>query len=111
MQEKATKWMDANKFPFPVLADPQLEFYRSLGLRRSAKRTFRLETFAKYAACVAANVPFSPSMPYAGDDLYFMAGDFIADSSGKLIYAYNAQDAHDRPSVEEILGSLDTATV
>ena len=87
--------------------DPQLELFRELGLRRSVKKTFKLEIMAKYATNIAANIPIGPSRPYPGDDLYFMAGDFIADSSGKLVYAYNAQHAHDRPCIEDILSSLD----
>ena len=108
--ETAKEWMDANQFPYPMVADPKLEFYRALGLRRSMKGTFKMELLVKYAAYVVANIPIG-SRPYPGDDLYFMAGDFIADSSGKLVYAYNAQHAHDRPSIEEILSCLDSADV
>ena len=50
-------------------------------------------------------------MPYAEDDIYLMSGNFIADSSGKLEYVYNAEHAHDRPSIDEILSGLDAATV
>ena len=98
--------MDANKCPFQVLLDPQQEFYRELGLRRSVARTAKLELLNKYAKSVAANIPFSPSATQAGDDIYLMAGDFIADSSGKLEYVYNAEHAHDRPSVSDMLSSL-----
>lgn len=107
----AKKWMDANSFPYSVMADPQLEFYRALGLKRSVKRTYKMDIMAKYASYVVANIPIGPSRPYPGDDLHLMTGDFIATSSGKLVYAYNAQHAHDRPSIEEILGSLDSASV
>ncbi len=110
-QQNAKKWMDASKFPFPVLADPLFEFYRELGLRRSVKNAFKLEILAKYAANVAAGIPIGPSAPYLGDDLYLMAGDFIADSLGRLVYVYNAQHAHDRPSIENILSGLDAAHV
>lgn len=102
-------WMDANSFPFPTMADPQMEFYRALGLKRSVKRTMKADIMAKYASYVIANIPIG--RPYPADDIYLMAGDFIANSSGELVYAYNAQHAHDRPSIEEILSSLDSASV
>ena len=107
----AKKWMDANRFPYSMMADPEMEFYRALGLKRSVKRTYKMEIMAKYASYVIANIPIGPSRPYPEDDLYLMAGDFIANSSGKLVYAYNAQHAHDRPSIEEILGSLDSTSI
>lgn len=94
--------MAANQLPFPVLA-------YILGLRRSAKRTFIFSIMNRYAASIAMGDPFG-KLPYAGDDLVLMAGDYIADSSGKLEYIFNAQHAHDRPSVEEILSGFDAAT-
>ncbi len=105
-QEKVKQWIEDNNFPFPVLADPQLHFYRELGLRSSLNKVLKLELLAKYAANIVANVPFKVSSPEPGDNVYMMVGDFIADSSGKLVYAYHAQHAHDRPSVEEILSTV-----
>ena len=106
-RERAEEYMDDTKFPFPLYLDPQFEFYRELGLRRSAQMTFQL--VVTVPENIVAAIRGARSVP--GDDLVLMAGDFIADSSGKLVYVYNAQHAHDRPSIHEVLSGLDTAAV
>ena len=109
-QEKAKKYMDEYKFPFPLYLDPQFEFYRELGLRRSVKNTFDLNIMIHYAEnIVASDVVITRAYP--GDDVVLITGDYITDSSGKLVYVYNAQHAHDRPSTETILSSLDDVAV
>ena len=105
-QEAAKKWMDIHGFPFAVAIDTHFEFYRELGLRRSVMKTLKLEIMAKYAAKTVTNTPIGPSPPEPIEEYFLMAGDYIADSSGKLTYAYNAQHAHDRPNIEDILSSL-----
>lgn len=105
-QESTKKWMDTHKFPFAVIIDTHFEFFRELGLRRSVIGALRQEIMAKYAAKAAASIPIGPSPPAPIEEIFLMAGDFIADSSGKLVYAYNAQHAHDRPKIEDILGNL-----
>ena len=107
--EKAAKYLDDTKFTFPLYLDPQFRLYRELGLRRSIKRTFRLEIPIRYAENIVANIQDARALP--GDDVVLMAGDFVADSSGELVYVYNAKHAHDRPSVESILEGLDAASV
>ena len=46
---------------------------------------------------------------FDGNDPNLNAGDYIADSSGKLVMAYNRRMYNDRPSVDAILVALDAA--
>ncbi len=77
----------------------------------SVKKTFQLGIMIHYAETIVANSDITITRAYPGDDVVLIAGDFIADSSGKLVYVYNATHAHDRPTVEKILSSLDAAVV
>ena len=44
--------------------------------------------------------------PYPGDDLTTLGGDFIVDSSGKVVYAYPSKHQYDRPDVDDLLRHL-----
>lgn len=103
-QSSAKEWMDIYKFPYPLFLDPELEFFKELGLKRSLTRVWRLPILIGYAEDHVAGVAFTP--PWEGDDIHLTAGDYVADSSGKLVYAFNASHSHDRPSTEQILGAL-----
>ena len=100
------RWLDTFKFPFPLILDPELNVFKHLGLKRSLKRVWRISTMRGYAETVLREGAF-PGEPYEDDDIHLRAGDYITNSSGKLVYAFNASYSHDRPSAEEILRSRD----
>ena len=56
--------------------------------------------------CIDGNAP----TPYEGDDHQLLGGDFIADSSGKLVWAHIMHDMFDRPSVDTIVAALDSTS-
>lgn len=45
---------------------------------------------------------------YSGDDVTVIGGDFIADSTGRLLYSYRSKEQYDRPKVDDILSFLKT---
>ena len=103
-QEGGLKWLERYKLPFPLLLDRELVLYRMFGLRRSIQVAWDLKIFVAYAEAVAGgrvdNIAFS------GDDVTVIGGDFIADSSGKLLYSYCSKEQYDRPQVEELFKEL-----
>ena len=103
-QSSAKEWMDIYKFPYPLYLDPELELFKELGLKRSLTRVWKLPFLIGYAEKLVAGVSFTP--PWEGDDIHLMAGDYITDSSGKLVYVFNALHSHDRPSTQQILGAV-----
>lgn len=104
-QSNAKKWMDTYQFPYPLILDPELSLFKELGLKRSVQKVWRIVTMVSYAEERLAGVARSES--YEGDDLHVMAGDYIADSSGKLVFSYTSSYSHDRPSMEGILSALE----
>ena len=102
-------WMQKSSCPFLHLLDPDRVFYRQVGLRRFLKDTACVKTFVRYAdEFVAGTWPpkgLSPS-DYPGTDLAVMGGDFIVDSTGKLLYAHHSKNQYDRPNIEALLKLL-----
>lgn len=96
--------MDDFKTPFPLFLDMERILYRNLGLRRSLKASWNLAIFIYYADAVMAGR--TDRMAYSGDDLSVMGGDFIVDSSGKLLFAHPSKQQYDRPYVAKLLEAL-----
>ena len=105
-RETARKWKEENSFPYSVLLDPGLELYRDLGMKRSAMigQAFNFWSFAEdYLA--GRQIPTI----IEGENMDVMGGDFITDSSGKLVLSHKMEDGHvrDRPSLKQALATLD----
>ena len=43
---------------------------------------------------------------YPGTDIAVMRGDFIVDSTGKLLYGHHSKNQYDRPEIETLLKIL-----
>ena len=99
------KWLQNYGFSFPLLIDRERVFYRQVGLRRFLKNTFCVKNFKYYADEVCAGL-LTDDAPYSGTDFSVMGGDFVLDSSGKLLYAYHCKDQFDRPEIETLLDFL-----
>ena len=106
-EENAKVWAEANKFPFPLLLDPEIQLYRSLGLKRFVGGIFGLQVLFDFIEAEVAGKLIIDH--FDGDDPNLNAGDYIADSSGKLVMAFNGRVYKDRPSVDAILAALDAA--
>ena len=77
-------------------------FYRQVGLRRFLKNSCCIETFKCYAdGHLAGTWRGEPSYP--GSDNSVMGGDFIVDSTGKLLYAHLCKNQFDRPDIETLV--------
>ena len=104
-RESGLEWLQKHNVSFPLLLDRDRLFYRQLGLRRFLKTSFCVKTFKCYAdECVAGT--WRGEEPSAGSDYAVMGGDFIVDSSGKLLYAYLSTNQFDRPKPETLVEFL-----
>lgn len=105
-QETAGKWRETNKFSYPIVLDPHLNFYRELGVKRSAM-IWQASNFWGFAEDFLAGSP-TPFI-IEGEGIHVMGGDFVTDSSGKVVFAYRMTDGipKDRPALNEILTTLD----
>lgn len=105
-RETAEKWIENNKFPYQLLLDSPLNFYREVGVRRTAK-IWQASNFWGFAEDFLAGKP----VPFIieGEGIHVMGGDFVTDSSGKLVFAHCMEDGNpkDRPSLNQIFATLD----
>jgi peroxiredoxin len=103
-REGGLQWLETYKSPFPLLLDQDLVLYRMFGIRRLLKVAWDLKVFIAYAeAVVKGRVD---NIAYSGDDVTVIGGDFIVDSSGKVLYSYRSKEQYDRPQVEKLLEPL-----
>ena len=101
-RESGLEWLQKHSYPFPLLLDRDRVFYRQVGLRRFLKNVASISTTRLYADRASAGTnQFRP--PTAGSDMSSIGGDFIVDSTGKLLYAYFCKHQFDRPAVEALV--------
>ena len=102
-------WMEKGSCPFLHILDPDRVFYRQVGLRRFLKDTTCVKTFVQYADEFVADTWPPKGLPpsdYPGTDITVMGGDFIVDSTGKLLYAHHSKNQYDKPNAEALLKLL-----
>ena len=108
-QQNGLTWLQKTGCPFLHLLDPDRVFYRQVGLRRFLKDTVCVKTYVRYADEFVAGT-FPPKglsvFDYPGTDAAVMGGDFIVDSTGKLLYAHHSKNQYDRPDIETLLKVL-----
>ncbi len=94
------KYAGRQRAPFPILADPQWEYYRKYGIRHSLGGMFkgmlmRFPTLMK--GMFAGYIP----LPVRGS-LLTMPADFLIDENGTVQTAYYASDEGDHLALETI---------
>ena len=102
--KSAASWVEGCGFDFPLLVDTERHLFSTLGLRRSVLAVWNMPILIHYAEQRMARIKALPSLE--GDDLHQLGGDFVVDSSGKLVYTYCGKTSDDRPSVSELLSTL-----
>lgn len=102
-KESGKKWQEDYGLMFPLIVDPKWKLYRILDRRRSIA-VWMLESIVSYSEDKVAGI--SPSPYYEGDDLHIMAGDYIVDDTGKLLFAYHTKTPKDRPTVDQLFTVL-----
>ena len=106
-QESGMEWLQKHGYIFPLFIDRERVFYRQVGLRRFLKNSFGIEVIKHYA-----DVSFAGTMrdepPYPGSDLAVTGGDFIVDSTGKLLYAHLCKNQFDRPDIKTLIEFVQT---
>lgn len=103
-QEGGRRWLETYKSPFPLLLDQDLVLYRLFGIRRLLKVAWDLKVFVAYAEAVAGGRV--DNIAYTGDDVTVIGGDFIVDTSGKVLYSYRSKEQYDRPKVGDLMEVL-----
>ena len=105
-RESGLEWLHERGYPFPLLIDRDRVFYHQLGLRRFLKDSACVSFFHLYADNFIAGTFCRTTKVTAGSDMSSMGGDFIVDSTGKLLYAYHCKNQFDRPDIEALVEFL-----
>ena len=96
-------YIEAHRWPFPVVSDPDLLAYRAFGLGAAGWLTlFRPGVILKYLGLIARGYRPEPS----GADVHQLGGDFVIDSSRHLLFEHRSTDPADRPSAQALLRAL-----
>jgi len=74
-------------------------------MRRFLKSSFCVKTLQRYADERVAGT-WRGENPSAGSDYAVMGGDFIVDSTGKLLYAHLCKNQFDRPEIATLVEFL-----
>ena len=106
-REGGLEWLKEYGCTLPLLLDRKLLLYKSFGIRRQVGVAWDLAVFIGYAEAVAKGRV--DRMGYAGDDVTVIGGDFVTDTSGKLLYSYRSKEQYDRPEVDDLLTFLKTS--
>ena len=108
-QKNGLTWLQKTGCPFLHLLDPDRVFYRQVGLRRFLKDCACVKTFVRYADEFIAGTWLPKglsSSDFPGTDIAVMGGNFIVDSTGKLLYAHHSKNQYDRPNIVTLLKLL-----
>ena len=98
------KWLQDYGLEVSLLVNPGKELYHLLGCRRSMA-VWSLGNLIGYSEDKLAGVPPSPG--YEGDDIHLMGGDYMTDNKGQLVFIYHSKTPQDRPTVEQIIATLE----
>lgn len=91
--------------PYPVVGDPDRAAYRAFGLERtSLLNIVRPDVLLMYLWRMLTGTRVR--VPYRGEDVMQLGGDFIVDRAGRVVYAYRSRVATDRPTVAALLAAV-----
>jgi peroxiredoxin len=102
---KLVAYEERHRWPFPVLADPERNAYRTFALPKlNLWRVFSLSTLKLYWQVMRRGMR---QERYGGADIFQSGGDFLLDRDGNLLYTHRSKDPADRPTVTMLLQKID----
>lgn len=96
-------WLEETNSPFPFLIDGERAAYQAYGLKSSVIRSWSPSSLIYYAR---AKLEKREIYGKRGDP-HQLGGDFIVDRHGIVRMARPSKESTDRPTMEEIMGSLE----
>ena len=107
----AQAWLDEIRWIEPVeinarftlLLDPSRAAYAAYGLEYSLARSWSPKVWLEYARLMLSGRKWRGIQGDSGQ----LGGDFIVDSRGVIRFAYRSLDPTDRPSISQLLATLE----
>lgn len=100
-------WLEQTGCTFDMLLDPQRKTYRSFGLSSTYAKVLRFRCLLQYSEYGVLGIDFPDVPPRLMEDIYQMGGDFLLDEAGKVLLCHPSKNPHDRPTLKDILLSVD----
>lgn len=101
------QWIDASGCTFDVLSDEKREIYSSVGLTKSAVKSWHIEAIKHYAEKIVSEKELPKRFENVDDDPLQMGGDFILDKRGNFALVHRSvKSSLDRPTVDQIIAAL-----
>jgi len=95
--------------PFAMACDPDRNLYKEFRLERVSWLTFfRPKVIWGYLRLMFRGQKVRA--PYTEEDVQQLGGDFILNQTGKVVYEFRSQDPTARPTMNELLDAMETAT-
>jgi hypothetical protein len=101
-------YLSRRSWGVPVVCDPDRTAYRAFGLERTSWLTFfRPKVLWGYLRGMLRG--YGVKMPYAGEDVLQLGGDFVLDRLRRVVFAHPSATPTDRPAVSALLGAVRSA--
>jgi hypothetical protein len=96
------------KWAVPVVGDPERAAYAAFGLERTGLFSFfKPRVLWGYLRGMAKG--YRVKMPFAGEDVLQLGGDFLLARDRTVFFAYPSADPTDRPGVAALLAAIPSA--
>lgn len=104
--ERAALFADRESVPFPLLLDPSRRAYAAFGLTRAgSKKLWSWSSLVAYLRGIRSGRALR--MPRA--DIAQLGGDFVLNSTGRIVFAHRSTEPADRPSASAIVDAVRAA--
>lgn len=100
-----TTFLKWNPKAYPVVGDAARALYTAFGLERASLADF-LRPSVLWGYLRATLRLTRPRLPYVGEDVTQLGGDFILDRAGHDLFAHRSKTPTDRPSPKQLLAAL-----
>jgi hypothetical protein len=91
----------------PIVSDPDRAGYAAFGLERTGWLTFlRPRVLLGYLRGILRG--HGLKVPYAGEDVLQLGGDFVLDRARVVRFSYRSADPTDRPTVPALFAAIAT---
>jgi len=91
-----------------MVVDANREIYHAFGLKKSFKKVWGTFSLVYYAEQILSGRSLPKPYENIHDDPHQMGGDFIVDSSKRVIFSHPSQSPSDRPGVCQLIVAMAT---
>ncbi len=103
--EVLSHYLSRRSWHVPIVSDPERAAYKAFGLERTGWLTF-LRPRVVWGYLRGMLRGYGPWMPYAGEDVLQLGGDFVLNNLSHVVLAYPSANPTDRPGIAQLLAAM-----